>query len=290
MKISDAKKRILAIFESTVGDQSEDGVIPEDFMVRFIEKTIASCGDSCLYNEMDKQGLIDCHDSLKKTLSSYRSTTKNIATITNEEIPAIDTLFDAIGDDRLKVASSKLKTLQSHLQKEIETAGKAIEVFQDHVDTIKNFAKFDPVTKLMNAYTFADDILPIIRVGERINLDMGIMMLQVENYHEIIAEHSDVVFNKLLIYIAKALKNVIRHENRSYRYNHNTFFILFNRSSANGVEQSERRVINQITKNLIEYNKKPVTLALNISETYHQKGDTVDSMIKRLEENKRPVK
>ena len=41
---------------------------------------------------------------------------------------------------------------------------------------------------------------------------------------------------------------------------------------------------------VIEYNKKPVTLALNISETYHQKGDTVDSMIKRLEENKRPVK
>ena len=290
MKISDAKKRILSIFESTVGDQTPDDTIPEDFMVRFIEQTIASCGDSCLFNDLDKQGLLDCHDSLKKTLSSYRSTTKNIATITSEEIPSIDILIDEIGDDRLKMASNKLKTLQSHLQREIETADDAIRVFQDHVDTIKSFAKFDPVTKLMNAYTFADDILPIIRVGERINLDMGLMMLQVENYHEIINKHSDIVFNKVLIYIAKALKSVIRYENRSYRYNHNTFFILFNRSSAHGIEQSERRVINQITKNLIEYNKKPVNILLNISETFHQKGDTVDTMIKRLDESKRPVK
>lgn len=290
MKISEAKERILAIFDSTVGDHSHEGEIPENFMVRFIEKTISSCGEHCLFNEMDRKGLLDCYDSLKEAIASYRSTTDNIQTITKKEIPVIDELIDELEEGRLSAASGKLKSLQSHLQQEIETADNAIRVFQEHVDAIKNFSKFDPVTKLMNAYTFADDILPLIRAGQRRSLDMGIMMLQVENYHEIIAEHSEVVFNKLLIYIAKALGSFMRHENRSYRYNHNTFFILFNRSSLDAIEQSEHRIVMQITKNLFEYNKKPVELKLNISKTTHYRGDTVDSMIKRLEKDKRPVK
>lgn len=290
MKISEAKEQLLAIFAETVGNLPESGDIPEDFMVRFIERTITACGAHCLYNEGDRQGLLDCYDSLKKALSSYHSTTNNIQIITQEEIPAIDTLIEELGDQRLNIASSRLKALQTHLQKEIETAGDAIRVFQEHVDTIKTFSKFDPVTKLMNAYTFADDILPVIRIGERRSLDMGIMMLQVENYHDIIAQHDDIVFNKVLVYIAKTLKNFIRSENRSYRYNHNTFFILFNRSSATEIEQSERRIIAQLKKNVIEYNKKPVTLLLSSAKTTHQKGDTVDTLIRRLEEAKEPVK
>lgn len=290
MKISEARGQLLAIFSETVGNLPQEGDIPEDFMVRFIEKTIESCGQSCLHNEGDRQGLLDCHDSLKKALSSYRSTTHNLQTITHEEIPAIDSLIEEMEDARLTIASSKLKTLQSHLQQEIKTADHAIRIFQEHVDTIKSFSKIDPVTKLMNAYTFADDILPLIRVGERRNLDMGIMMLQVANYHDIIAEHDDVVFNKVLVYIAKTLRSFIRNENRSYRYNHNTFFVLFNRSSLDEIERSEQRVVSQINKNLIEYNKRPVTLFLNTSKTTHQKGDTVDTLIKRLEADKHPLK
>ncbi len=290
MKISEAKAQLLAIFAETVGNHSEEEIIPENFMVRFIEKTIATCGESCLFNEHDRQGLVDCQDSLKKTLESYRATADNIQSITDQEIPLIDTMIEELADERLRVASGKLKTLQAHLQKEIETAGDAIRIFQGHVDTIKSFSKFDPVTKLMNAYTFADDILPLIRIGERRSIDMGILMLQVENYHEIIDDHNDIVYNKVLIYIAKALKSFIRQENRSYRYNHNTFFILFNRSSGAEMEQSKRRITGQITKNVIEYNKRPVPLVLNCAMTTHQKGDTVDSLIKRLEADKQRVK
>ena len=290
MKINEAKEKILAIFADTVDIRPENDTIPENFMVTFIEKLISSCGETCHYNEDEKKSLFSCLDALKNALESYRSTTTNIQTITTSEIPLIGTIIEEMHDEKLHVASSRLKTLQKHLQEEIKTADTAIKVFQTQVEMIKTISKFDPVTKLMNAYTFADNILPLIRIGERRSLDMGMIMLQVENYHDIIDTHGDAVFNKVLIYIAKVLRSFIRKENLIYRYNHNTFLVLFNRTTMDEMVQSKKRILAQITKNAIEYNKKPVALNILAAKTTHQKGDTVDTLIKRLDEQKNAVK
>jgi diguanylate cyclase (GGDEF)-like protein len=133
-------------------------------------------------------------------------------------------------------------------------------------------------------------LITIVRIGERRSLDMGVLMFQISNYHEIINEHDPIVLNKVLVYIAKVLHGIVRSEHKIYRYSHNTFLVVLNRSSPDDMLHSEQRIIAQITKNHIEYNKKPVTLALGIARTNHQKGDTIDTIIRRLEETKESIR
>jgi len=289
MKINEARQKILAIFSDASHFQEDESDLPEDFMVNFIDKTISSCNEECLFNEEDKAGLSSCLDSLREALETYHNTTRNITSLTDGTLPEIGTLIDTYDDEKLKAASSKLKSLQQHLKEEINTADEAIKVFQSRVEVMKNISAYDPVTKLRNAYTFVDDMLPPIRIGARRSLDMGILMFQVENYHEIINQHSPTVFNKVLVYIAKVLQSYVRTEHKIYRYNHGTFLIILNRSSLDDIAHSEQRIITQITKNHIEYNKKPVPLTICTAKTNHQAGDTIDTIIKRLEEQKTPL-
>jgi len=290
MKIDEAREKILAIFSDTAADVVEDGELPERFMVDFIERTITVCGPQYLKSDYDKEEIINCIEALKESIESYRKTTQNFDNITTNNLPEIGELIEHGGEEKIKIASTKLKTIQKSLKEEIISASNAIELFQEQVSFIRKIPHFDAVTKLHNAFSFVNDMLPILKVGGGRDLDMGLLLIEVANYESIISEHGDKVYNKVLIYITRILKGHIRSENKIYKYNHNTFLVLFNRSQSEDLRKTRERIISQLSKNAIEYQKKPVDLTICSAEITHKKNDTIDFLIDRLQKNKVCVK
>lgn len=286
MKIDEAREKILAIFSDTAAETVQNGELPDGFMVEFIERTVSICGTKYFKNEYDKEEVLNCLDTLKQSLELYKKTTRSFSKITDDSLPEISTLIETGNDTTIKSASTKLKTIQKTLKEEIISADNAIHVFQDQVERIRKISHFDPVTKLLNAFSFVNDMIPILKVGSRRDLDQGVLMIEVSNYDTIIADHGDVVFNKVLVYITKVLESYVRHENKIYKYNLNTFLILFNRSKPSDLENTEKRIISQVSKNIIEYGKQTIKLTICSAKATHKTGDTIDTLLGRLDETK----
>ena len=275
---------ILAIFADTVNTQGTPAQVDDALMAKFIEKVIASCDNQCQPASPEaREGLSECFKALQRSVRSYRTTTEHISEATRGELPIIDSIMSASSDTRVQEAAKSLRNIQEQLQKEIAQADESIREFQSQIETIRRNAHFDHITKMMNAYTFVSDILPILKVGERRHLDMGIIKVQIANYDHLLSEEGETVLNKVLIYITKILSGFVRKENKVYRYNYNTFYILLNRSSEEDIRNTKERIILQATKNTIEYNKKPIALELSVAYTAHEKGDTISGILERLE-------
>jgi diguanylate cyclase len=268
-----------------------DAPVPENLLTDLVRSIVDAYGDENIggLDAIRANEISDCLKNVVHTLSEYENTAKNIALMTNDNIPVITNLISASDDSRVKAASTKLNELHGKLKNELSKADATIKTFRTHVEQMKKNSKIDPLTKTYNYIAYLQDMKPILRIGQERELDLCTILIEITNLSEITKQLSDEVSNKVLIYVTKILNSLIRQENRIYRYNNDTFLIVLNRSAEENLSSTEERIIGKLTKQKIVYSNQNVELVIHSGKSFHKQGDDIDSFTDRARSDKRRI-
>jgi len=167
--------------------------------------------------------------------------------------------------DELDKAQAKISILTSELQEAV-----------DNLTT-------DPLTKVGNRKGFTDDLEALIGTGEDKKLSMILMMIDVDDFKYLNEEHGHMAGDKVLYFLAQAIKSMIRTSDKLYRYGGEEFMLIMNR-----VDDSQAMVLADKIRTSIEqtnllYSGKTIKVTISIGLTTHQQGDTYDGMMGRVE-------
>lgn len=291
MKAQEAKEKIISVVNSTFEKVDCDQAVPEGILTDLIKDLVEGCGSDCIanYDERQADEIGDCLKNAVQTLSEYENTTKNIAQMTNENMPVITNLISATGDSRVKAASVKLNELHSKLKNELAKADDTIKTFRTHMEQMKKNSKVDKLTKAFNYAAYIQDMTPILKIGGERDLDLCMLLIEISNLSDITKKSGSEAADKILIYVNKLLNSLIRQENRIYRYSNDTFLIVLNRSAEEQLASTEERVIAKLTRQKMVYGEQSIELMIHSGKSFHKKGDDIDSFTDRAKRDKRQM-
>lgn len=289
MKAHQAKEKILTVVEHAFEDVNLQNDVPDGILTNLIRELVENCGSDCIsdYDARQADEIGECLKNAVQTLSEYENTTKNIAKMTNENMPVITNLISTTNDSRIKAASSKLNELHGKLKNELAKADDTIKTFRTHMEQMKKNTKVDKLTKALNYASYIQDMKPILKIGMDRELDLCMLLIEITNLAEITRQHGSEARDKILIYVTKLLNSLIRQENRIYRYSNDTFLIVLNRSAEEQLASTEERVIGKLKTQKVVYNNQNIELTVHSGKSFHKQGDDIDSFTDRAKRDKR---
>lgn len=291
MNAQEAKEKIISVVESTFEKVDGKKEVPDGILTELITDLVEQCGSDCIsnYDASQADEISECLKNAVETLSEYENTTKNIAQMTNENMPVISNLISNTSDSRVKAASAKLNELHGKLKNELAKADDTIKTFRTHMEQMKKNSKIDKLTKAFNYAAYIQDMTPILKIGTDRELDLCMLLIEISNLSEITKKHSSEASDKILIYVTKLLNSLIRQENRIYRYSNDTFLIVLNRSAEEQLASTEERVINKLTRQKMVYTNQNIELVIHSGKSFHKKDDDIDSFTDRAKRDKRRI-
>ena len=289
MKAHQAKEKILTVVEHAFEDVNLETEVPDGILTTLIKELVQNCGSDCMsdYDARQADEIGECLKNAVQTLSEYENTTKNIAQMTNENMPVITNLISTTNDSRIKAASVKLNELHGKLKNELAKADDTIKTFRTHMEQMKKNTKIDKLTKALNYASYIQDMKPILKIGRERDLDLCMLLIELTNLAEITKQHGSEARDKILIYITKLLGSLIRQENRIYRYSNDTFLVVLNRSAEEQLANTEERVIGKLKTQKVVYNNQNIELTVHSGKSFHKQGDDIDSFTDRAKRDKR---
>jgi diguanylate cyclase (GGDEF)-like protein len=280
MKKEEAKKIIDGIFVQLTKNSDE---IPKNFLFDYINILIEKCAEcqttGILFQDEE---LRDCIKNAVDSVKAYEITTNKIKSITDKNLPDIESVIEKSEDENVKSTTSKLKVLQDNISEELSNAGKTIQEFNEKIKRLKISTRIDKITKMYNKNAYLSDIKPILKAGMNRDLDLCMLLFEIKNLDEIKEQHNEEAYKKILIYFAKLFVVMVRKENKIYRYSNNRFFILLNRSSEEKMVDTAKRITGKLQKQRIVFNNKTVEVEVCVGSSIHKKNDSIESFTRRV--------
>lgn len=143
----------------------------------------------------------------------------------------------------------------------------------------------DPLTGLYNKKHFEIDIKTFTTLSRRENIPLSLIVLDIDNFKGINDNFGHQAGDKVIIEIAKIIKNSIRSYNMPYRIGGEEFAIILPNCRENRAVQIAERIRKKI-ENLcifLDGNKKLyVTVSIGVDE-FHNNTDNAENFFKRAD-------
>ena len=227
----------------------------------------------CLNPSFDERLLMEIENSINtvsKTTKDIKSDSKEII----EEIEDID--------------SDEVKTIVLNftvdLMNKINKMEEKIQSLEAELDRAYKELLIDPLTKAYNRKALEKDLSEILKYGKSKDLDLVVAMIDLDDFKIINDKYGHIVGDFVLVKICEIIKSLIRKTDKLYRYGGDEFVIVFNRSNIFNAQKSIERIINKISKTKLKYKEDLIEVSISVGLTSHKKGDTIESLIKRVDE------
>jgi len=215
----------------------------------------------------------------KKSIDSYSATNEKIGRISEKHAELIQESSSCSLIDFGKI-SEKFSDIQNHLSDEVVRANEVIEQLMNQVKTLEIKTSLDPLTKTYNRHALQEHLQPIL-AKKHFDFEMFALMIDVDNFKSINDRFGHIAGDKVLIFIAKLMKKMLRDGDRVYRFGGEEFIILLNRTDIDGARQVGERLLNLCRQNKPLFQNEQITVTLSIGLTKIQEGDTMDAIINR---------
>ncbi len=227
-----------------------------------------------LNNKLNEQFIEKTADTLKEVSNVSKEIKKESSHLKEEIKEPID--MDCLKDIIIQFSSelidkvSKLENTVQSLEKELQKSYKEMLI--------------DPLTKVYNRKALEKDLAKILPHGKDKSMNMCVAALDFDHFKEINDNYGHLVGDFVLIKIISTITQLIRKEDRVYRYGGDEFIIVFNRSDLRDAEFAIKRITSRVAKNKLKYKEHLIDVTLSIGLTMHKKGDSFESIIKRADE------
>jgi diguanylate cyclase len=221
-------------------------------------------------------------DIAKRSVMSFTESHAEITSVAQEQQEYINndasnTLEEYIG------FTQGLSILNKNLSEELDKAQLKINDLTIDLQEALSVLTIDPLTKVGNRNGFMDDLESIIEAGQSKKISMVLMMIDVDNFKYINEEHGHLAGDKILYFIAQTIKAMIRTSDKIYRYGGEEFAVVMSRCDEMQAYTMADNIRSKIEQSNLVYLGKSVYVTISVGVTVHQKGDTFDSIVGRVD-------
>jgi len=145
----------------------------------------------------------------------------------------------------------------------------------------------DPLTGLTNQRSFRASLQRELRRSKRYELDLCLLYMDLDNFHEVNEKHGDLVGDILLKEVAILIKNKIRDIDLAARYGGEEFTLMLPETERMGAYLVAERIRREIERHFVrrEVDGKPIQMTLSIGIAKYPDDSTVgERLITRAEE------
>lgn len=177
------------------------------------------------------------------------------------------------------VMVENLTLLGEELSLELKKADEKIKMVNHELEVAIKEATVDPLTQAFNRKALNEDLNSIIAAGDDKALNLILLMLDVDNFKGVNDCYGHITGDKVLQYLVKLIKTVVRTTDKIYRFGGEEFLIVLNRCQIDTALAISEKVRSAIAHNKLISNGETIQLTVSIGVAVHQVGDTLDVMV-----------
>jgi len=278
--------RIESIINNEAGKIKDESLVVKKIIDTFFKELEASGYsldiEEYLADKLEPRSK-ECINIAKESLESFKESNKHIEDLTREHIVEIEKISEEENEIDVLSFKNRLELFQHDLLSELQKANDTIRSLEQEVEELQKLSNIDPLTKLYNRKALEAELEELLRPSKERKLDLVIVMIDVDDFKRVNDTYGHIAGDKVLLFLAKLLKNSIREYDRAYRYGGEEFLVIFNRATKESAKKVTERILNLIRNNKLIYKNKTIQITLSMGMTEHQKGDTAESLIERAD-------
>lgn len=221
-------------------------------------------------------------DIAKRSVMSFTESHADIASVALEQQEYINNVTSSTLEEYIGFTKG-LSILNKNLSDELDKAQLKINDLTTDLQEALSVLAIDPLTKVGNRNGFMEDLESVIEVGESKKISMVLMMIDVDNFKYINEEHGHLAGDKILYFLAQTIKAMIRTADKIYRYGGEEFAVVLSRCDETQAYAMADKIRAKIEQSNLVYLGKSVYVTISVGVTIHQKGDTFDSLLGRVD-------
>ncbi|MGA1862633.1 diguanylate cyclase [Deferribacter thermophilus] len=181
----------------------------------------------------------------------------------------------------------QLKKLENDVNKVKEEINKYKMQIQQLQETIKQFKKeaiIDTLTSIYNR-NFLEKVLPEeFEKFKRYNQALSVIMLDIDDFKKVNDNFGHQVGDNVLRYISTVIKNNIRKVDIPFRYGGEEFLVILPHTNLDQALVVANRICKELNETLFKIKGLSLKITASIGVTEARDSDTVESLIKRVDD------
>ena len=216
-------------------------------------------------------------DETEKTTEFIHDTNEDIKSHSKEFIQEIEV------KDLSEEIKNLVKQFESDLIKKLNESNNKINSLQEELNKVYNELNIDSLTKAYSRNVFEKDIEKFIKAGKDKSLNASIVIFDLDYFKTINDTYGHLVGDFVLIKVVQFVKNIIRAEDRIYRFGGDEFIIVFNRIDKKLIEKIVEKIRKKVELTKLKYKEHILNLTLSIGVACHIQGDSLESWLNRAD-------
>ena len=194
---------------------------------------------------------------------------------------------DFIQEIEIKDLSDEIKTLvknfENDLINKLNESNDKINSLQEELNKVYRELNMDSLTKAYSRKAFEKDIEKFVKAGKDKSLNSAIVVFDLDNFKTINDTYGHLVGDFVLIKVVQFVKDIIRAEDKVYRFGGDEFIIVFNRIDKHSIEKIVEKIRKKVETTKLKYKEHILKLTLSIGVACHIPKDSLESWLHRAD-------
>jgi len=216
-------------------------------------------------------------DETVKTTEFIQKTNETIKENSKEFVEEIE-VKDL--NDEIKIL---VKNFENDLISKLNESNDKINSLQKELNEVYKELNIDSLTKAYSRKALNKDLKKLIEIGKERELNLALVVIDLDNFKQINDTYGHLVGDFVLIKVVQMIKNIIREEDKIYRFGGDEFILIFNRIDKNIIKIITEKIRKKIEATKLKYKDNIIKLTLSIGVTCHKKNDDVESILQRAD-------
>ena len=149
---------------------------------------------------------------------------------------------------------------------------------------INKLGQTDPLTNTLNRRAFFDISERLIRLLNRSEGNLSLMILDIDFFKKINDEHGHLIGDEILKHFVQNVKKVIRESDVLARYGGEEFIIMLPQTDKNGALKLAEKIRRSISDHAYEYKKETIKITASVGVSEYVKDEKIELLIQRADE------
>jgi diguanylate cyclase (GGDEF)-like protein len=233
--------------------------------------------------ELDPKLILEDNNINEKLLETTKSTTEFISRNNQELKRESKNLVENIEINNEEETKKNVKEFENKLLSKLEQYQKKIDELNKELGKAYRDLHIDSLTKAYNRKALEEHLNKILEAGKNKNLNLFVMVLDLDYFKEINDTYGHLIGDFVLIKFVQIIKNIIRKEDKIYRFGGDEFVIIFNRIEEKNIMKIANKIVEKVASTKLKYKDNLISLTTSIGVTCYKSGDTIESILKRAD-------
>jgi diguanylate cyclase len=176
-----------------------------------------------------------------------------------------------------------LSRLGENMSNELKKAQSKIEELNLELEKAVAESITDPLTQITNRKGLIEDLEKVIDAGQSKQLPVVLMMIDADNFKNINDTHGHIAGDKVLYFMTKSIKSILRSGDKLYRFGGEEFTVVLNRCEYEKAFAIAEKIRSKIEHSHLIYSGKTIHITVSIGVTLHRMKDSFDDFIGRAD-------